>query len=34
MEEFFNRKVFLETHVKVTRDWRDKPQMLKRFGYR
>ena len=34
MEEFFKRKVFLEMHVKVTKDWRDKPQMLRRFGYR
>jgi GTP-binding protein Era len=34
MEEFFGRKVFLELCVKVTKDWRDKPQELKRFGYR
>jgi GTPase len=34
MEDFFRRKVFLELYVKVTRDWRDKPQELKRFGYR
>jgi len=34
MEEFFGRKVFLELYVKVTNDWRDKPQDLKRFGYR
>jgi GTP-binding protein Era len=34
MEEFFGRKVFLELYVKVTKDWRDKPQDLKRFGYR
>lgn len=34
MEDFFGRKVFLELYVKVTKDWRDKPQELKRFGYR
>lgn len=34
MEEFFGKKVFLELYVKVTKDWRDKPQELRRFGYR
>jgi len=34
MEDFFGKKVFLELYVKVTKDWRDKPVMLKRFGYR
>ena len=34
MEDFFGRKVFLELYVKVTKDWRDKPLTLKRFGYR
>jgi GTP-binding protein Era len=34
MEDFFGRKVFLELYVKVTKDWRDKPLILKRFGYR
>ncbi|TFG41288.1 MAG: GTPase Era, partial [Bacteroidia bacterium] len=34
IEEFFGRKVFLEMYVKVTKDWRDKPRELKRFGYR
>jgi GTPase len=33
MEDFFRKKVFLELYVKVTRDWRDKPLILKRFGY-
>jgi len=33
MEDFFRKKVFLELYVKVTKDWRDKPVMLKRFGY-
>jgi len=34
METFFGKKIFLELFVKVTKDWRDKPLMLKRFGYR
>lgn len=34
MEDFFEKKVFLELYVKVTKDWRDKSQTLKRFGYR
>jgi GTPase len=34
MEDFFKKKVFLELYVKVTKDWRDKPLVLKRFGYR
>ncbi|MBN1108647.1 MAG: GTPase Era [Bacteroidales bacterium] len=34
MEDFFGRKVFLELFVKVTKEWRDKPAILKRFGYR
>lgn len=33
MEEFFRKKVFLELHVKITKDWREKPIVLKRFGY-
>ncbi len=34
MEDFFGKKIFLELFVKVTKDWRDKPATLKRFGYR
>jgi GTPase len=34
MEDFFGRKVFLELYVKVSKEWRDKPLMLKKFGYR
>ena len=34
MEDFFKKKVFLEIYVKVTKDWRDKPLILKKFGYR
>ena len=33
MEIFFNKKVFLETFVKVAKDWRKKEQSLKQFGY-
>ncbi|AYL97935.1 GTPase Era [Mucilaginibacter celer] len=33
MEDFFQRKIFLETFVKVIPDWRDKKNYLKQFGY-
>jgi GTPase len=33
MEDFFGKNVFLELYVKVSKDWRDKPLSLKRFGY-
>lgn len=33
MEGFFGKKVFLELYVKVSKEWRDKSQMLKKFGY-
>lgn len=33
MEVFFDKKVFLETFVKVARDWRKKEMNLRRFGY-
>jgi GTP-binding protein Era len=34
MEDFFGKKVFLELYVKVNKDWRNKPLMIKKFGYR
>lgn len=34
LEAFFQKKVFLETHVKVADDWRKKERTLKGFGYR
>jgi GTP-binding protein Era len=34
MEDFFKKKVFLEIYVKVSKDWRDKTDMLRKFGYR
>jgi GTP-binding protein Era len=33
MEEFFQKKVFLEQHVKVEPDWRAKEKVLKNFGF-
>ena len=33
MEQFFAKKVFLTTHVKVAPDWRKKSKELKDFGY-
>ena len=33
MEVFFKKKIFLDLHVKVNKDWRDKDSQLKRFGY-
>lgn len=33
MEEFLQKKVFLELVVKVSKDWRDDPSQLDKFGY-
>jgi GTP-binding protein Era len=33
MENFFQKKVFLETHVKVAKDWRKEKNRLRQFGY-
>ena len=33
MEDFFQKKVFLTTFVKVDTDWRDKKMELRKFGY-
>ena len=33
LEDFFEKKVFLEIQVKVKKDWRNNPRMLKQFGY-
>ena len=33
MEDFFQKKVFLSTYVKVDPDWRESKKELKRFGY-
>ena len=33
IESFFDKKVFLELYVKVEKDWRNKENKLKDFGY-
>ena len=33
MEKFLGAKVFLTTFVKVKEDWRDRPALLKEYGY-
>lgn len=33
IEAFFDKKVFLEMHVKVEKDWRSRDNKLKSFGY-
>ncbi len=34
MEDFFQKKIFLDLFVKVRKDWRSKDRELNRFGYR
>lgn len=33
MEKFLDAKVFLTTYVKVKEDWRDRPSLMRDFGY-
>lgn len=33
LEEFFQKKIYLELFVKVNKDWRNDENQLKRFGY-
>ncbi len=33
LEEFFQKKIFMELYVKVSKDWRDKDRQLGNFGY-
>ncbi len=33
MEKFLGAKVFLTTYVKVKEDWRDKPNLIREYGY-
>ncbi|MFO8066543.1 MAG: GTPase Era [Bacteroidales bacterium] len=33
IEKFIDKKVFLETHVKVNKNWRENDNQLRRFGY-
>ncbi len=34
IELFFEKKVFLQLYVKVEKDWRNRDNMLKNFGYK
>ena len=34
IERFFEKKVFLQLYVKVDKDWRNRDNMLKTFGYK
>ena len=33
IEKMVNKQVFLKTHIKVKKNWRDDSQQLKKFGY-
>ena len=33
LEEYFNKRIFLETFVSVKEDWLNNPQILKELGY-
>ena len=33
LEQFFGKKIFLETYVKVDKDWRSSKRELRLFGY-
>jgi len=33
LEQFFQKKIYLELYVKVNKDWRNDDNQLKRFGY-
>ena len=34
LEIFFGKKIFIELHVKVSKNWRSNTKVLKRFGYK
>ena len=34
LEKFFGKKVFIELHVKVSKNWRSNTNQLKKFGYK
>ena len=34
LEQFFEKKVFMELYVKVNKNWRNDKTQLKRFGYK
>jgi GTP-binding protein Era len=33
LEKFFGKQIYLETYVKVNKDWRSNTRQLRRFGY-
>ena len=33
LEKFFGKPIFIETYVKVDKDWRDSDKELNLFGY-
>ncbi|MDZ7695140.1 MAG: hypothetical protein U5K69_29155 [Balneolaceae bacterium] len=33
IQDFIDKKVFLDLHVKVRDKWRDNPNMVRNFGY-
>ena len=33
MEKFLGKKVFLTTYIKVKEDWRNRPSLMREFGY-
>jgi GTP-binding protein Era len=33
IERFFKKKVFLKMFVKVEKDWRNRDNILRKFGY-
>jgi GTP-binding protein Era len=34
IELFFEKKIYLQLYVKVEKDWRDRDNLLKQFGYK
>ena len=34
LQQFFDKKVFLDLHVKINKNWRSNERQLKRFGYK
>ena len=34
LEKFFDKKVFIDLHVKVSKNWRSNTRLLKKFGYK
>jgi len=34
LEKFFDKKVFIDLHVKVSKNWRSNTKLLKKFGYK